>query len=138
MHRVGWRRPRHRRGGRIMLRAIFCALTLTLILAVSPAVRAGELDREAGATAAPAAGASATGGSELDRESPQSAHGWRWGGAYHGGWGWGGFYRAPYFSFGYSPFYSYSFYRPFGFYGYYNAFAYPYFSAYYSPFVYPY
>ena len=118
-----------------MSRAFACALAL----AVVPAARAGELDREVSATGTPPAVA-ADGGTELDRESPQPAYGWRWGGPY-APFGWGGFYypaRVSYFGFAPS-FYSYSWYRPFGFYGYYSAFAYrPYFPAYYSPFVYSY
>ena len=129
-----------------MFRAIVC----TLALAVTPAVRAGELDREAAPATTPApvakptpVAAATTGGSEMDRESPQSAHGWRWGGYYGPGWGWGGYsygFRAPYFGYGFSPAFYYP-YRPFGFYnGFYGGFGYgyPYFPAYYSPFVYRY
>ena len=121
-----------------MFRAIVC----TLALAVAPVVRAGELDRETAMTKTSQAVAAPTGGSELDRESPQASHGWRWGGYYGPGWGWGGYsfgFRAPYFGFapGFSSFYSF---RTFGFPGYYGGFgyAYPYFPAYYAPFGYSY
>lgn len=94
-----------------MLRATVCAV---MVAVIAPAARAGELDNEAAPVAkAPAVAAAAPGGSEMDRESPQAAHGWRWGGHWGPRWGWGGFYpaRFSYFNIGFgSPFY-----RPFGF-----------------------
>jgi hypothetical protein len=130
-----------------MHRATTCALVLAT---AGLTARAGELDRESSravpsfsaATAQAAADLAHTSGSEMDRESPQSSHGWRWGVPHYGwGWGWGGgwggFYR-PYigFGFGYPGYFGY---RPFGFYspfytGYYSAFGWPYhayFPAYY-------
>jgi hypothetical protein len=123
-----------------MFRATICALTLA---AVAPGARAGELDRElpAAAAAVTVASAVAPSGSEMDRESPQSAHGWRWGWGrpYYGGWGWGlgGYYPASvsYFNIGFGP----AFYRPFGYYGGFYNFGFGYrsfYPAYYAPFGY--
>jgi hypothetical protein len=119
--------PELLRGGRVMFRVIVCALAL----AVGPVVRAGELDRETAVAGTPPAVVATNGGSELDRESPQSAHGWRWRAAYFGAWGWGGYYPVPYF--GFAPAFYPSFaYPPFGFY------AYPFFPVYHAPVVYHY
>ena len=102
--------------GVTVFRAIVSALVL---LAIGTAVRAGELDRDpapAGKSAPAAAG-----GTEMDRESPQPAHGWRgYYAPYVGpGWGWGGYspYGVSYGGFGFT-----SAYRPIGFGGYYGGF----------------
>src|SRR5262245_58722908 len=128
-----------------MFRAIVC----TLALAAGPVARAGELDRETAVAGTSPAVAVTIGGSELDRESPQPAHGWRWGVPFHAPWGWGGFFpaRVSFFGFGFSPFYSFhsfrsfgfypGFYRPFGFYpGFHGGFGFgsPFFPTFYSPF----
>lgn len=128
-----------------MIRTIVCVLALVASGAIA---RAGELDREFASTPKPSVTAS-PGGSELDQESPQPAHGWRgyypyyyggWGVPYYGGWG--GFYPAR-VSFGFSFGPSFYAYRPFGFYngfsgGYYGGFGFPYRSyfPYYAPFGY--
>jgi hypothetical protein len=129
---------------RNMIRAAVCGLAL---FAGASAVRAGELDREPVPAAKASVVASSLGGSELDRESPQTAHGWRWGNPYfYGpGPGWVGYYPArwSYLSFGFgASFYPY---RPFGFYNgflgdYYggSGFLFPaYFPTYYPSFGYP-
>lgn len=132
-----------------MYRATACALVFA---AGGSAARAGELDRESPAAALSSAAATAPvlptlahpGGSEMDRESPRPAHGWRWGARSYG-WGWGGYY--PYrsyisFGFGYPSYFAY---RSFGFSsafygGFYPAFGWPYqpyFPAYYyAPYAY--
>jgi hypothetical protein len=103
-----------------MFRITLYAPALAAVIAVAPTVRAGELDRESAPVMRSTAMSAPSGGSELDKESPQSAHGWRWGGwgwghrwGGWGGWGWGGFYpaRSSYFNFGFP-----AFYRPWGFY----------------------
>jgi hypothetical protein len=133
-----------------MLRTTVCALALAAVVALAPAARAGELDRESAPTKKSVAMSAPTGGSEMDKESPQAAYGWhyghrwggwgwghRWGGwgGWGGGWGglgWGGFYpaRFSYFNFGFP-----GFYRPWGFYnGFSLGFGYrSFFPTYYSP-----
>jgi len=74
-----------------MLRWTFAAL---LSLGLAGVANAGEFDNDASASkgkpATPVAAGVATGGSELDKESPTQAHRWRgWG----GGWGWRGGWR---------------------------------------------
>ncbi len=122
-----------------MFRAIVCVLALA---GSGATVRAGELDRDpAPAGKVPAAAPVAAGGYELDRESPQPAHGWRgYYGPYGGpGWGWGGYYPygVSYDGFGFAPAY-YPFRAagfPIGYGGLYGGFGYaycPFYPAYHS------
>ncbi len=98
-----------------MIRMVCCAVIVPVLIALTPTVRAGELDRESTPAKKSVAMRAPSGGSELDSESPQSAHGWRWGHRHWGGWGgwgWGGFgpARFSYFNFGFP-----AFYQPWGF-----------------------
>jgi hypothetical protein len=82
---------------------LFLASALAF-LACGTGLRAGEQDNDrAGPRPATAVTTAAAGGSELDRESPDQSHGWRW----RRGWGWGGGWTvgyAPAFGYGYSSF----------------------------------
>lgn len=105
-----------------MMRAIICCVAL---FAFTPAVRAGELDREGSVPKAKVAPAEPTAavGSELDRESPQDAHHYHGGWGGHRGYGWGGWGYRPYVGwggypgFGWGGYYPARFYNP-GFYSY--------------------
>ncbi|HJZ60191.1 MAG TPA: hypothetical protein VKE74_34935 [Gemmataceae bacterium] len=130
-----------------MIRTTLCSLAL---LGLATGARAGELDNEAppakkpAATAAanPVAAATAPTGSELDKESPEAAHGWRgyWG---HGpvGYGYGfrfhygfaGFYRPPVF-WGPAFYPGFASYRVYSFPGFYGGFYPGFYGGYYSPF----
>jgi hypothetical protein len=114
-------------------------MSILALFAFSSATLAGELDRESSSKSNPPMVVASSpakapqAGTELDRESPQSAHhghgGW---GGFHGGWGYGGGWGGYRGGWGYG-----GFYRPFGFYRPYSMFYggfYPYASFGYSPF----
>ena len=90
-----------------MIRVALCTLAIS---GFGAAASAGELDRETLGAVAPAPSVVAPpAGTELDRESPRAAHGWRGGYGYGGyggygyGGGYGGFgYGGGYGGFGYS------------------------------------
>lgn len=102
-------------------------LTAAIVLAMGNGLRADEMDRDIRARGGTTAIAkSPIGGSELDRESPDQSHGWRWrhGWGYGVGWGvsyfptcsFGSFYASSYgwghWNGGWGGGYSVSYYRP--------------------------
>jgi hypothetical protein len=132
-----------------MFRSLLCSVTL---LGFTSAASAGELDRDAAGKTVPAAigtapiTPSSVVGTEMDRESPQSAdrghggwgygHGYGYGGGYghgyrYGGWGYGGFGYRPYFGGGFGGYYGRG-YRP-----YYGGFSGGFYSSYYTGFYQP-
>jgi hypothetical protein len=90
------------------------ALCTAALLGFGAVASADELDQEFAPKTTPAApvATAPAGGTELDSESPQAAHGWR------GGWGYGYGYGSGFYGygrgFGYTPVaYSAGFYRPY-------------------------
>jgi hypothetical protein len=101
---------------------------LAAALVSGSVARADEMDRDTkGKAPAAVANVTTTGGSELDRESPDQSHYWRggygrgWGGGYYGrGWGggyygggWGGGYGVSYYRGGWGGGWGGSYYHPY-------------------------
>jgi hypothetical protein len=107
-------------------------LTIAAVLAIASfatsAIKADEMDRETKGKNGPAQAAGSdkvTSGSELDKESPDQSHGWRWRRGWYGGIGFGGgfgggFYPSTvsyYSSFPTYPSYYTSYYPTYSYYG---------------------